>query len=168
MKRIWIICVGAVGVLSACDTATDAGSSVPYEPTAQIAPKSVSTFMFRTHSKTGGKTSELKGVPCEMTGDGFRSEFVTPAKVTAPVFGPETKPVSIECEYKDERRVRVLKPFNKTQANANKSLISLKSATSVTGAVIAAAKIGTAMAPRDRAEDEFAYRNADMAFGNTP
>ena len=122
--------------------------------------------MFRSYVKSGNDKKEVKGVPCMMTGDGFRSRFVTPAKLTAPVFGPKTKPVRISCKYQDQTRAKTLTAVNKTQSDANKSLVTLKSATSVTGAVIAAAKIGTAMAPRDKAQDVYKYRDSAIVFIN--
>ncbi len=165
MRLVTVICVGTIGILAACQTTTGSQAPVPYESTTRIAPTGVATFKVRSFVKTGDKKEEVKGAACSMKGAGFRSEFATPADVTAPVFGPSTKPVSVTCRYKDQTRKTSVLPYNKTQANANKSLVTLKSATSVTGAVIAAAKIGTAMAPREETRDRYEYRNSAVIFG---
>ena len=164
MRVAIVLGVSAIGLLGACQTTTSSKAPVPYESTTRIAPSGVSTFKIRSHVKSGDEKEEVKGAACRMTGPGFRSEFTTPAEVTAPVFGPKTKPVSVECSYMGQTKAATVKPFNKTQANANKSLITLKSATSVTGAVIAAAKIGTAMAPREKSRDRYDYRNTNVIF----
>ncbi len=164
MRWVRFLGLGTVLVLGACQTTTSSKTPVPYESTSRIAPSGVAEFKVRSLVRNGSKKDEVKGAPCSMTGVGFRSEFKTPAVVSAPVFGPITKPVTLECRYKDQIRKTTVAPFNKDQKDANKSLITLKGATSVTGAVIAAAKIGTAMAPRDKNRDKYEYPNSTVIF----
>ncbi len=164
MRWVCVMSIGMIGALCACDSQTPGVQPVPYESTAQIAPSGVSQFMFRSYEMQGGARQEVEGVPCAMRGEGFRSRFSTPAKLTAPVFGPATKPLTITCREGARAQAIAVKPFNKTQRDANKSLVHLTSATSVTGAVVAAAKIGTAMKPRDKAQDIYNYADTRIVL----
>ncbi|WP_299845680.1 hypothetical protein [uncultured Roseovarius sp.] len=163
----WMTVPGMVTImaLGACQSTKISQAPVPYESTDRISPAGVADFKFRTYSKESGERKEVTGASCKMTGQGFQSQFTSPAEVTVPVFGPKTKPVTVRCTYKDQTKKIALKPYNKTEAKAKKSLTSLKSATNVTGAVIAAAKIGVAMRPRDKSRDEYEYRSGSLTFG---
>lgn len=59
---------------------------------------------------------EIAGANCELVGPGFRSSFVTPARVRMPSFGASSQPATVTCFFNGTSSVQTVQPFNATRS----------------------------------------------------
>lgn len=115
-------------------------------------PMTVRAFLGRVSQGT-----EIKGVPCDVIGSGYKAKIVTPAAINVPVYGLRSKAVYVECAYDGETLDKSLAPINITEnkAMANSGGGGLIGVI-VTSAVVAARK--------NKEHDEYGYNNVVMTF----
>ncbi|MQQ08782.1 hypothetical protein GFB49_09980 [Epibacterium sp. SM1979] len=156
----------ALAALSACVGTTIEQPPIEYQTSKALQARSSTAFTMRTHTRETGVRKEITGVPCEFTGQGFKSNFTTPAIVKAPELGGRTQVASVSCVYNGETKHVVLEPYNKTLADINASSNSSAAASGLVGAFIGSISAGIQKSRRDPSEDVYAYRDSSVVFAD--
>lgn len=144
---------------------------VPVNFTTAIARDNVDTLQnlaVRTTVETtsAGKTTsaEISGVPCSITGTGFRVNVVSPAIVKMPRYRGKTDPAKITCTYQGKSLTETIHVINETK-NAKGGYTT---AGGLAGIVLQAAVVGVMKGVRDPSKDRFVYvAPAIVTFGKT-
>ena len=152
--------------LAACTSAMDVPPEpFEYTPTTRLTPKSETVLLFRTNTKETGTKKEIGSIPCSLAGKGFKSRFTTPALVKTPEFGPDTKPVSVTCTYKKEKRSVKIAPYNRTLAELQQNKRNAAAGNGLIGLLVASAVVGYRKGARDPSKDVYGYAPSELTFG---
>lgn len=112
----------------------------------------VRAFLGRASQKT-----EMRGVPCEVIGSGFKAQVQTPAAVNVPVYGLKSKALYVSCKYEGEMQDISLAPVNLTESKA----LSNGAAGGVLGVIVTSAVVA---GRKNKQDDEYGYNNVNMIF----
>lgn len=152
-------------VLAACAQPVEISQPpVMYTATKPLNERGNTTLSARTYTKTKSGREEIVGVACRFEGDGFASEFSSPAVLIAPELHTKTPPASVTCTYNGAVKTVVLTPFNRTTSEINDRALQLGAGGGVVGVLIGGAFATVQNAKRDAAQDVYAYPLAVVEF----
>jgi hypothetical protein len=134
MKNTLLMVVGLT-ILSGCAAVPIAQEPIPYQTTKALHEKGTSNLTVRSVSMKDGY-QELKGVPCELKADGFKSNFVTPAVVVTPDMGPRTPVASLTCTYGDQKFFQILQPVNDTVKSIDANASAAGAGAGIIGVIV--------------------------------
>lgn len=116
----------------------------------------------RTYAYNANRSrNEVEGVPCTIQGEGFHLAYTTPANVRLPVFGLQTRELSMTCTWQEEQRFQPLFVRNLTQ----ESIESSGTSGGLLGVVLTA---GIAAVRGNREDDRYSYRTPNMELNERP
>ncbi len=147
-------------ILSACTT-TQNLSTAPVEPrfTSESARKNVQRYFILT-SRTQAfdanrRRVEKQGVQCRLKGNGFITNYTTPANLKLLVYAQNTSDLSMMCEYEGSKLFKQITVRNLTAEKISHSGASGGFIGSVLAMTISAAR-------GNKPNDDYTYRNPYM------
>jgi len=158
MKKIALVVAG-LAALSACAPSTPQ-NLVDVEFTSRAAQNVVgyNTVNIRTRLRgSGDGTSEITGVPCTLTGSGFRAAFQSSAAVNVPVYGRASRAIQVACTYEGETEMQTMPAVNLTEQEA----VGNGASGGLIGVLVMAAAVS---ARTDRADDSYGYNEVRLTF----
>lgn len=88
-------------LLAACATGAPVTRQVVVPGGQFQAVQGEARFFVRSFLSTGSQQQEVIGARCELVTSLYRTEFVTPARVVVPNFGPQSPEVTVACRTPD-------------------------------------------------------------------
>jgi len=164
MKKPLFLSLAALLGLSACTSVQVDTPPVRYTATKPLETHGTSSFTVSTYRRVNGDREQVKGVSCYFEGDGFYSNFVTPAVVISPNLQGSTPVASVTCLLDGERKTETLNPYNETMAGMGRTMTAAGAAGGLLGVVVGGAVVAAQATGRDETQDVYGYRDVSIDF----
>jgi len=148
--------------LAGCAAVPIAQEPVVYRATKALHEKGTSNLTVR--SASSASMQEITGVPCELKGDGFVSNFTTPAIVVTPDMGPRTPVASLTCTYDGKKFFQIVQPVNDTVNGIDQNASAAGAGAGIVGLIVSGISSSSQRARRDANLDVYGYPDITAMF----
>ncbi len=112
-------------------------------------------------SKVISRIIEVQNVPCKLTGDVFKAEFIAPKTVQVPDYGKASSPITVTCTHRGITRSATVSIFDATAAAAARQA---SAGSDTLGGALAGVLAGSIVGIDRKGRNDYKYPPITIAF----